>query len=286
MANNFSIKNLAETIANRAIPTVKAWNRLEARPQTDNFDRALKAEIRDALWMLTKQWQMGEFAGDDAGSPVTTKVHIATTQLTKFKADGNPVKSFDNDVPLETKVEQQKIPLSWNKQIMHIDLRLQLGRCWLKLMAKDPVIAGLAADYRKKYNFTLPAEDSQGSYVYAHKEAWQQYAAVSDGRCMDGGKLYLYLKENAANNASDDIAMSPTQLAAVNKLAVEWMDWFEKEMYYQPVADDEAWMPSYLEYNCAVSAPIAGKEKVLTADEYYSAILIGIVLILTANRQA
>ena len=28
------------------------------------------AEVRDALWMLTRQWQMGEFEGDDAGSPI------------------------------------------------------------------------------------------------------------------------------------------------------------------------------------------------------------------------
>ena len=49
-------------------PTITLWNRLESRPRTDDFNRALKAEIRDPLWMLTKQWQMGEFNGDDAGS--------------------------------------------------------------------------------------------------------------------------------------------------------------------------------------------------------------------------
>ena len=42
------------------------WNRLEGRPRQHDFDRALKAEVRDALWMLTKQWQMGELTGDDA----------------------------------------------------------------------------------------------------------------------------------------------------------------------------------------------------------------------------
>jgi hypothetical protein len=277
MSKPLPIPNLLETLAKKSIPTVKVWNRLEGRPKSANFDRALKAEVRDALWMLTKQWQMGEFAGDDAGSPVTAKVHITTTQLTKYKAGGKPATSFDNDVPLEAKVEQQNIRLSWNNQVMHIDLRLQLGRRWLKLLSKNPLINGLAGLYKTKYSFILPAEDAEGSYVYAHKEAWQQLAAITDGRCMDGGKLYLYLKENITHSAADDILMSSTQSIAINNLAIEWMEWFDLEMYYkpvnevgQPLNDGDAWKPSYLEYNCEVSAPLDGKEKVMTANEYYS----------------
>ena len=38
------------------------------------------------LWMLTKQWQMGEFRGSDAGSPVFAKLLLATTRLTKYRA--------------------------------------------------------------------------------------------------------------------------------------------------------------------------------------------------------
>jgi len=49
-------------------PTITVWNRLEGRPRRADFDRALKAEVRDPLWMLTKQWQLGEFKADDAGS--------------------------------------------------------------------------------------------------------------------------------------------------------------------------------------------------------------------------
>ena len=63
------------------IPTITLWNRLEGRPRRHDFERALRAEIRDPLWLLTKQWQMGEFQGDDAGSPVFAKMHIETTRL-------------------------------------------------------------------------------------------------------------------------------------------------------------------------------------------------------------
>ncbi|MGH3974222.1 MAG: hypothetical protein ACRDS9_12990 [Pseudonocardiaceae bacterium] len=44
-----------DVLAARGAPTVVVWNRLEGRPRTTGFDRALRAEIRDPLWMLTRQ---------------------------------------------------------------------------------------------------------------------------------------------------------------------------------------------------------------------------------------
>ena len=76
------IRNLAPVLAGTVLlPTITRYNRLESRPRTDNFARALRAEVRDALWMLCKQWQMGEFAGDDAGTPVYAKLHVDGQQI-------------------------------------------------------------------------------------------------------------------------------------------------------------------------------------------------------------
>jgi hypothetical protein len=36
-------------------PAVTLWNRLEGRPRQADFERSLRAEIRDPLWMLTRQ---------------------------------------------------------------------------------------------------------------------------------------------------------------------------------------------------------------------------------------
>ena len=77
------------------LPTVTMWNRLEGRPRTVNFDRALKAEVADALWMISKQWQMGEFIGDDAGSPVLAKALLETTRLAKYQAGSEPAEALE-----------------------------------------------------------------------------------------------------------------------------------------------------------------------------------------------
>ncbi|MGH9175428.1 MAG: hypothetical protein ACRD1H_13775, partial [Vicinamibacterales bacterium] len=47
-------------------PSITAYNRLEARARTEDFERSLRAEVRDPLWMLTRQWQMGELEAEDA----------------------------------------------------------------------------------------------------------------------------------------------------------------------------------------------------------------------------
>ncbi|MCA1711795.1 MAG: hypothetical protein LC789_09255, partial [Actinobacteria bacterium] len=78
--------DLDVALTRRALPSVTVYNRLEGRPRTRSFDRSLRAEVRDALWMCTRQWQLGEYAADDSGSPIITKVHVEHTRLTDFGA--------------------------------------------------------------------------------------------------------------------------------------------------------------------------------------------------------
>ena len=52
MARPPVIADLRAALLARTFPTVTVWNRLEGRPRSVEFDRALSAEVRDALWML------------------------------------------------------------------------------------------------------------------------------------------------------------------------------------------------------------------------------------------
>jgi hypothetical protein len=90
MPSSVKIANVQQALQQRLYPSVTTWNRLEGHPRTNNFDRALRAEVRDGLWMITKQWQMGEIRGSDAGSPVFAKLQIDTTRLTKYQPDSLP----------------------------------------------------------------------------------------------------------------------------------------------------------------------------------------------------
>jgi hypothetical protein len=269
MNTKYNIPNIELALEEKKFPTVMMWNRLEGRPRTLNFDRALRAEVRDALWMISKQWQMGEFRGEDAGAPVFAKVHIKTTKLTKYQAADHSVQNYEQNVPLEAKVEQRKIPFAWDNKEMRLDIRLEAGRFWLKLI-KDNLLDGYKNKYIQLYKFELPSKDKPSDFIYAHKEVWQQYAAIS-GRAMDGIKLYLYLKESLSHKASDSIdsTMDPTKKSKLDELGKTFTDWFQSLYYESDLEENNAWKPSQLEYQFTCSAPSGNQEKILTSEEYY-----------------
>jgi len=261
----YVVADLQDALLKQLYPTVTVWNRLEGRPRRADFDRALKAEVRDALWMLTKQWQIGEFFADDAGSPIFAKVLMRNSPLTKYQPAGGTTEDFDASVPLEAKAEQRSIEWEWNGNKMRFDLRAQLGRLWRKLLI-DSGLGNYQSKYLVRYPVELPVRDRTSDYLYAHRRSWQQYAALA-GRTIDGGDLYQYLISDSAHHASDGIALvAPADGGSLDALGVEFVAWFRAE-YYEPT-QEHAWKPQYLEYQFACSAPQAGAEIVLAADEY------------------
>ena len=67
-------------------PEIKGWNRLEGRPRNVDFERALRAEARDPLWFLCRQWQFGELQGEDAGSPIEARLVTSQRRLHRYRA--------------------------------------------------------------------------------------------------------------------------------------------------------------------------------------------------------
>jgi hypothetical protein len=269
MATTLNIGDVLAALAERRFPTVTMFNRLEGRPRTVEFDRALRAEVRDALWILTKQWQMGEFRGDDAGSPVQTRLLLQTTRLTKYRpGPAAATEAFPYGACLNTQVERRSIPFSVDGQPASLDLRLAMGRYWLRL------IKSLPTDYTSAFVATYAvsspdASDPAQADVCAHLEARQLFDAIA-GRALDGGALYLYLTSDPAHHAYDGVVgVQAGDQAAIDDRATRFVAWFQRT-FAQPAGDDDAWQPSQLEYQFAASAPLPGNtEKIYAADEYY-----------------
>lgn len=261
--------NLGAAIAEKTKPGITLWNRLEGRPRAEKFDRALKAEIRDPLWMLTRQWQMGEFRGDDAGSPFFAKAHIETTRFRKYESAAGPVEPIDDARPLEPHVE--RLPLRFAQGVapndvdLALDLRLAMGRQWLKMIAL--LSAAAVPQFIAAYPVTAPDPlDKADASICAHPEVWSSFALAA-GRLMDGYKLYRYLTTAPANSAADGIAALAGMEAQTAPIAQRFLRWFERWIY-QPEGGG-AWLSDRLEYKFAASAPHAGGEKVFVADQYY-----------------
>ena len=158
--------------------------------------------MRDPLWLLTRQWQLGEFEGDDAGSPVSSQMLLERTELTELGAREQPVTAFEGTLPLETRVERRPFSFRLGGVPLALDLRLALGRRWEKLLAASVAAGDLTADYtdvfREAFQFPSPDPDSAGDAgLAAHPDVWQAFAAVSGKRALDGGALYERLDGNA-----------------------------------------------------------------------------------------
>ena len=261
------IIDIKQALAERVFPTITIWNRLEGRPRREDFSRALKAEVRDALWMLSRQWQLGEFQGDDAGSPIFAKLHVTRTALKKYRANGHEVEQFENDVPIEAKVERRPVAFTLAGAEIVLDLRLLMGRHWLKLMKSIP--GDFADDFITKYPIHAPdPTQPQDAPFCAHAEVWSAFAAANAANRMDGAKLFEHLS-NPANHAYDGIPGLVGHESQVDTLAQKFQAFFAR-LFYQPTKTNEhAWTPDRFEYQFACSAPEANGEKVFTAEEYY-----------------
>jgi hypothetical protein len=93
------------------------YARLEPRCRSNDFARGLEARTADPLWMLARQWQTGEFQGEDAGSPLEVHIKNSTQSLDRVHLGGNGKPLNLSNVPLETIVEQEWLELDWRTRV-------------------------------------------------------------------------------------------------------------------------------------------------------------------------
>jgi hypothetical protein len=267
-------------------PAITLWNRLEGRARQADFSRSLRAEVRDPLWMLTRQWQLGEFNGSDGGSAAKVRVQIDAARLDRFAVKARDVGSgefqpavpYDQSTPLEVQVERESI---WQTTQPAADeylaLRAQMGRHWLSLLraAGRESLRGIFVDeygFRDVRDEGTEAESLEAAHVKSDPTAWQVLAA-SLRRLPDGRRLL-----EAVNSGAFDIFVDNQVDAAVRQqvkdLARDFRRWFER-LYSQPDSPaEDAWAPPYLEYQFASSAPAAATEDqrtTLVAEQYHHA---------------
>lgn len=269
MPSALRVGDIRAAVDGRLFPSVTIWNRLEGRPRTLSFERALSAEVRDPLWLLTRQWQLGEFRGSDAGSPVFARLQAGTTRATKYRPAAHPTKALGSDVPIEATVERRPISLASEGRAVSLDPRLAMGRQWLALTAGIGYRQAFVDAYPIVASDPASKEDADRC---AHPEVWQLFAAVA-GRAMDGGALYEHLTAAPGNHAYDGVSgVAPGDHEALDDAAGRFVAWFRRLFLQPPRSGEEvsdAWVPPRLEYDFAVSAPEAGGEKVYAADEHH-----------------
>jgi len=184
------------------ISALLAANRLEARPRSAEFNRALRAEVRDATWLLARQWQLHEFRAEDRGTPAYAEVRATQLPLSQLALPGQPTARpyAPAHQPLEAAVEAQPRPLG-------LGLRLQMGEYWLRQVRTEPswaaaLAAAPDADSRAAaqnlfallYPLAWPTKASPVAYAqHASTPEVLALQAVAGPAAFDGYQLYQAL---------------------------------------------------------------------------------------------
>ncbi|MBK8969725.1 MAG: hypothetical protein IPM36_24325 [Lewinellaceae bacterium] len=265
------------------------WNRLEPRPRSAEFSKALSAPIPDALFMLTKQWLFGEFKGEDTGTAVMAKVALKASPVSRFNLPGQAPVGYDESIPLEACIEAEPAPMDFTTQ-------RKITTVWKKILKAKNVPASVFQAFLTVFPYTFPAETGNGDPDDTVQELEKSACDSADthyldaldqgARCrlhaLSGKMLYAldflaYIRTVNANtvlfeNETLDAQTSAdvtTHAQSIKSAIAELLDWFT-DLFYTPEPGNFAWDASRLEYrfNLAVQNPDGSKSAVV-AKEYY-----------------
>jgi hypothetical protein len=268
--------------------SVTGWTRLEPRPRSRDFARGLEARVHDPLWMLARQWQVGEFKADDAGSLVAARLEFEAAPVNRYHPgqDGT-ARPYDlRRLPLEALVERERVRPRAGKPDNDgvappgeetgalpangagprgADLRLaaEAGLHFLRLL-RD-VDEELEDRYRAEYVASYPLV-AAGPVDGASR----RFLSVMGGRAPDGVALEADLRTALAAEPPllpAEPAIEPQHESLVIEAARAWFEWWDG-LFLEPEADEDAWVPDRLEYRFRVSAPDGPGQIVLSAGEY------------------
>src|SRR6266478_2848255 len=235
------------------MPSITIWDRIEPRCRTNDPAQGLEARVHDPLWLLARQWQVGEFEGRDAGSPVIASVQSSVSAIDRFSIAGQAPEAYGGSQPIETLVEQE----SARPGNADDDLRqaAEAGLYFLRLLSAAQLPASIANLYRAQYPLKVKAPAG------GNATALQQVIA---GRAIDGVQLHADLLAAGASLP----AASPIPAAqhdAVLAITRNWLRWYSG-LFAEPLSSVAAWSPGQLEYRFSMAA--AGDTGSYVAQEY------------------
>jgi hypothetical protein len=255
--------------------SITSWMRLEPRSRNAEMNTSLQARIYDPLWMLARQWQFGEFQGEDNGSPITARWQAEAARLTRYHSGAIApnarvnAPSYDaGRMPLETLVERETIRPATNQTAKTEKLRLgaEAGQQFLRILNRQP----MSRDYREAFIRQYPFPELTNEERAKLDGDSLSFFDLMASRVPDGRRLYAAFRSTSASGIviSPALQIAPADLAEVKKAARLWLQWFET-LFSEPQAANPSWLPERMEYSFSVGTRFSDGERVLTAQEYF-----------------
>jgi hypothetical protein len=253
IARGFRVDTVPAPIAAAFAAEPPGWTRLEPQSVSGDPTPGLEARLHDPLWLLARQWQLGEFAAEDAGSPVA--VHVATTTspvsawLPGDPSAARPARPLAPGALLEPLVEREPAtaqgPGLRQRAEAGAQLLAQLADAGVNVSAAGPVLPALLVACPLQLPWADPFDSAAPALL-----------ALLAGRVPDG--------ETAATQAAAALSAAPpapppwlggapdppAALAALS----DWLAWYRGQVAAEPDPDSDCWIDERLEYRFGVVA--------------------------------
>jgi hypothetical protein len=224
-------------------PSLTYWNRIEPSPRADSLVRGLEAAVRDPVWFLARQWQVGEFLGEDAGSPSTVSVHARLSSFTGWTAGRGDSQPFAMEAPLESLVEAEDVTPNWL-------LAVELGQMLARLLDEEGASPSARGAFTNAYQVPQPASLSAEE---RRDQALVRFLRVCAGRAIDGIAAYRQAIISAPAIPAA-LAIQAGDEGPVAKALGHFLAWVRVTYGAIGRGDAPAWAPALLDHQVAATA--------------------------------
>ena len=250
--------------------------RLEPRSRDAEMNSSLQARIYDPLWLLARQWQVGEFQGEDNGSPMIARWQAESAPVTRYfsgaikpKTQIKAPKYDSGHMPLETLVERETVRPAVDQKTQPEKLRLaaEAGQHFLRMLDQQPIARELLEKYRDAFIREFSFSSEQRARL--DPESLGFFDLVSS-RVPDGRRLFSAFRSTSGGEIviPPALKIAEADLAEVQKAARLWLQWYET-LFSEPEQVNASWLPERMEYAFSIGTGFGDGERVLTAPEYY-----------------
>jgi hypothetical protein len=234
--------------------------RVEPRTTASDLTAGIAARIYDPLWMLGRQWQLGELLGEDAGSAVNARLDAETALLSTYRPARDALDtSYDpGALPLDVLVEAGPVR---NCKGWTLQLRIDTGREFLRALS-DAGLDDYAAAFLDGYGFEAADAEQRAADPGAAR-----LLEVALGRIPDGRELYRQI--GGALDVGAALPEPPVATTAdvdiLREAARAWFAWCSETVFESGPAS--AWCDDTLDYEFSVATSVAGDATRLDARE-------------------
>ncbi len=203
--------------------------RLEGRSRDGNSEAGLEMRIADPLWMLGRQWQFGEFKGEDNGSPIGAFANYRKEMLNFYSLQDSEKKQESGNVPLEARVEAVKNNTSNLREKIRIGQKLEeLIKARFSIDESEKFINQLRTEFPLKQE----GKTDQKSHSFFNLMA---------GNVIDGGSLWDQIQKNTFPKGD---------FIPLEKVTEMLKNWYGE--LYLPAQDESSWQQENLVHQFGV----------------------------------